>query len=100
MSFVAFHLPYFNNTLFARWRALLPVTVTGGDQFAVESLLSTAGSETGMLEDFEQAVKLLSGFSFRLKPPREQESSSSPPIISGYQPFTDTSAHDTTGIEP
>ena len=32
--------------------------------------MSTAGSEKGMLEDFEQGVRMLSGFSFRIMPPR------------------------------
>jgi hypothetical protein len=45
-------------------------------QMGVESLLSTAGSEMGMLEDFEQGVRMLSGFSFRLRPP----TASAPPL--------------------
>lgn len=36
---------------------------------AVESLLSTAGKELGMLGDFEMGVKMLHKFAFRLLPP-------------------------------
>jgi hypothetical protein len=35
----------------------------------VESLLSTAGTEIGILGDFEQGVRMLTRFSFRLLPP-------------------------------
>lgn len=45
-----------------------------GPQFSVESLLSTAGKELGMLGDFDVGVKMLSKFAFRLLPPRRVRS--------------------------
>ena len=40
-----------------------------GFLLSCESLLSTAGSEFGMLGDYEKGVRMLSRFSFRLLPP-------------------------------
>jgi hypothetical protein len=47
-------------------------------QVGFESLLSTAGSEYGMLGDHVMGVRWLSKFSFRLKPPPSRTSAVSP----------------------
>jgi hypothetical protein len=47
-------------------------------QIGFESLLSTAGSEYGMLGDHVMGVRWLSKFSFRLKPPPSRTSAVSP----------------------
>jgi hypothetical protein len=50
-------------------RTLLEQYARTGFLFSVESLLSTAGSEIGMLGDFDVGMRMLSTFSFRLRPP-------------------------------
>jgi len=50
-------------------RKLLDQYMRIGFLLAVQSLLSTIGSEVGMLEDFERAVSMLSMVQFRLVPP-------------------------------